>query len=214
MRSSATPLSVKARSTLMLPTALLFSIVVATFLMAGNANAVSVGGIGFPDNGFADVVLSTNASATHFVTGDPQVVVTATFAITGSDQDSYFDPSGGEYVQLGFTDNVIRNGVANDFAVFEIGTAEVAAIRLTSGGTQRTAQSIYTGFDNSWGVPINVAWFDLADFGLAPNATVDSLFLYPVGAPEFSAVGAIPEPNTALLLGIGLSALAVRREKR
>ena len=192
----------------------LFSIVVAIFLITGNANALTIAGITFPDNGFADVVLSTNAAASHFVTGDPQVVVTATFAITGSNQDSYFDPSGGEYVQLGFTDNVIRNGVGNDFAVFEIGTAEVAAIRLTSGGTQRTAQSIYTGFDNSWGAPINVAWFDLADFGLAPNATIDSLFLYPVGAPEFSAVGAIPEPSTALLLGIGMAGLGMRRRQR
>ena len=191
----------------------LFSIVVAIFLITGNANALTIAGITFPDNGFADVVLSTNAAASHFVTGDPQVVVTATFAITGSNQDSYFDPSGGEYVQLGFTDNVIRNGVGNDFAVFEIGTAEVAAIRLTSGGTQRTALSIYTGFDNSWGAPINVAWFDLADFGLAPNATIDSLFLYPVGAPEFSAVGAIPEPSTALLLGIGMMGLGMRRRR-
>jgi hypothetical protein len=192
----------------------LFTIVVAIFLITGNANALTIAGITFPDNGFADVVLSTNAAASHFVTGDPQVVVTATFAITGSNQDSYFDPSGGEYVQLGFTDNVIRNGVGNDFAVFEIGTAEVAAIRLTSGGTQRTAQSIYTGFDNSWGAPINVAWFDLADFGLGPNATIDSLFLYPVGAPEFSAVGAIPEPSTALLLGVGMMGLGMKRRRR
>ena len=187
------------------------SIVVVTFLIAGNANALNIAGITFPDNGFADVVYSTNAAASHFVTGDPQVVVTPSFAITGSNQDSYFDPSGGEYVELGFTDNLIRNRAGYDFAVFELGTAEVAAIRLTAGGTQRTAQAVYTGFDNSWGVAINVAWFDLADFGLAPNATVDSVFLYPVGAPEFSAVGAIPEPTTALLLTLGLAGLGMRR---
>ena len=79
------------------------SIVVVTFLIAGNANALNIAGITFPDNGFADVVYSTNAAASHFVTGDPQVVVTPSFAITGSNQDSYFDPSGGEYVELGFT---------------------------------------------------------------------------------------------------------------
>ena len=187
-----------------------FAISVAVFLIAGSAEALNIAGIAFPDNGFADTVISTNAAASHFVTGDPQVIISSADAITGSNQDSYFDPSGGEYVELGFTDNVVRNGPGNDLAVFELGTAEVAAIQLELGGTQRTAQSIYTGFSNSRGAPINVAWFDLTDFGLAPDATIDSLVLRPVGAPEFSAVGAVPEPTTGLLLGLGLLGVAVR----
>ena len=184
------------------------------FLVAPSlAKALTIGGIAFSENAFADVVVSTNASSSHFVTGDPQVVVTAEIAITGSNQDSYFDPSGGEYVEIGFTDNVLRNREGDDFVVFELGTAETAAVRLTVGGSQRNVQSTYTGFDNSYGSAINVAFFDLEDFGIAPNATIDSLVIATVGAPEFSAVAAIPEPSTALLLGIGLAGIAMRKRR-
>ena len=177
------------------------------------AEALTIGGISFSENAFADVVISTNASSSHFVTGDPQVVVTAEEAITGSDQDSYFDPSGGEYVEIGFTNNVLINREGDDFVVFELGTAEMAAIRLTVGGTQRNVLSTYTGFNNSYGSAINVAFFDLDDFGIAPNATINSLVIATVGAPEFSAVAAIPEPSTALLLGLGFAGMAAGRRR-
>jgi len=177
----------------------------------GIVRALTVGGIDFAENAFADTVLSTNAASSHFVTGDPQVVVSPEAAITGANQDSYFDPTGSEYVEVGFTDNVIRNRVGDDFVVFELGTAEVASVRLTVGGAQRNVQSTYTGFVNSYGAAINVAFFDLEDFGIAPNSTINSLVIAAIGAPEFSAVAAIPEPNTALLLGIGLAGLAARR---
>jgi hypothetical protein len=176
----------------------------------GFASALTVGGIEFAENAFADTVLSTNAASSHFVTGDPQVVVSAEVAITGANQDSYFDPTGSEYVEVGFTDNVLRNRVGDDFVVFELGTAEVASVRLTVGGAQRNVQSTYTGFVNSYGVAINVAFFDLEDFGIAANATISSLVIAAVGAPEFSAVAAIPEPSTALLLGLGLAGMAAR----
>jgi hypothetical protein len=53
------------------------------------------------------------------------------------------------------------------------------------------------------------------------NGTIDEVayYNYALGADRvenhyLTGIGVIPEPNTALLLGIGLSALAVRREKR
>ena len=191
------------------PSAFLILIVFTSF--SYQAQALTVAGLNFPENAFANAVLSTNASASHFVTGDPQVVVSAESAITGSDQDSYFDPSSGEYVELGFVQNVLRNREGDDFVVFELGTAEMAAVRLTAGGIQRNALAVYTGYDNSYGSAINVAFFDLDDFGVAPNATVDRLIIETIGAPEFSAVAAIPEPTTALLVGLGLIGLGVRR---
>ena len=117
----------------------------------GFASALTVGGIEFAENAFADTVLSTNAASSHFVTGDPQVVVSAEVAITGANQDSYFDPTGSEYFEVGFADNELRNRVGDDFVVFELGTAEVASVRLTVGGAQRNVQSTYTGFVNSYG---------------------------------------------------------------
>ena len=98
------------------PSAFLILIVFAS--SSYQAQALTVAGLNFPENAFANAVLSTNASASHFVTGDPQVVVSAESAITGSDQDSYFDPSSGEYVELGFVQNVLRNREGDDFVAF------------------------------------------------------------------------------------------------
>ena len=192
----------------------LYPLSTAIILLSVNiAHSLTVAGIEFSENAFADTVISTNAVSSHFVTGDPQTIVSPAIAITGSSQETYFDPGSGEYVELGFTDNVLRNGVGDDFAVFELGTAEIAAIRLTVGGVQKNVQSTFTGFSNLWGASINVAFFDLDDFGVPPNGTIQSLVLATVGAPEFSAVGAIPEPSTALLFGLGLIGFAVRERR-
>jgi len=46
------------------------------------------------------------------------------------------------------------------------------------------------------------------------NANLLGSFGGTPGGTSAVAMALVPEPNTALLLGIGLSALAVRREKR
>ncbi len=164
---------------------------------AGTANAAIVGGIDFPDNGFADSVLSTDFTGT-FGYRNGSSAFTLEEAVTGSNLDTWMeygehDMLPGEdgdynstspptqYVELGFTDNYVFNGPGNDLVIFEYGTGNAALVALDLQSIQDpynpTSHAIVveTTYQDGWAT--NVGYIDLSDLGVALGMTIDSVFV-------------------------------------
>jgi hypothetical protein len=135
--------------------------------------AITIGGITFDDNAFADTLIS---SAGSFTTsgGSLASVLTdineATFAYS-------FTP--GAYVQLGFTNNTLVNGPGPDLSLFELGDiADSFRVSLTVAGPSLNYLSAPTGsFVTIGGIDyeLNVANIDLDDFGVPSGAALSSV---------------------------------------
>lgn len=184
-----------------------------------------VAGFNFEDNAFADIVVSSSDLGQFVILGGAGSVEEA---VTGGDTGtSAFSAIDGSFIELGFSDNLVINGVGFDFAVFELNVPE--DMIATIGGVSVTEPQVDTGFDSTInGFDINVSLFDLSDFGLLPGAIVSSIrfeiLCIPeasqnlgctVGAPVAPAlvvVGAlnsvsVPEPSTIHLVLAGLALL-------
>lgn len=127
------------------------------------------------------------------------------------------------YVQLGF--NGIVNGPGADVVFFEIGTPDNFGIALTIGGSEVLITSSSTGYSTGpYG--INIASLDLSALGVASGATVTSLVVNmgsvygaSATAPTLGAAvgldgGAVPEPATWSMMGLGLAAAGLLARKR
>jgi len=160
------------------------------------ADMIFIGGYNFQSNAFADTLVSSYST-------DPidggfyqapllggMAPVTFEQAILGPyTGDAVFSPDLLSYVQLGFTDNVLRNGPGPDLALFETGiVADVFAVALAPSASAtgfREYTTAYTGFGFGSGVPanyLNVALVDLSDFGVPAGEVLNSITvgLYPV----------------------------------
>jgi len=190
------------------------------FSMETNA-AISVGGMTFDDNAFADKVIDYSPTAVfQSYTTDPFIRynVTAEQALLGSDlRSSTIELQANEYVTVGFTDNLIFNGAGYDLIIFEMFSGpEIGNIVVEIGGTPLFQQAISQGYMDIGGVYnyVNAAFVDLADYGFAANQTTNYVRAYGIGS-EYAAFGAwnnlsvgVPEPSTMLLLGSALLGLA------
>jgi hypothetical protein len=159
-------------------------ILIAVMSVAIPAGAVTVGGLNFADNAFADTLISAYGD---FTTGGGTLVQ----VLTDSDPGTYAaSRTSGAFVQLGFTDSVIINGSGADLALFDIGRPDT--FKLTIGGITRQYTTIDTVY-YSGPYKITVALVDLDDFGVPAGAAVDQITVgldYLTG--QFPAIPTVP----------------------
>ena len=219
--------------------------------MSGSARAetVPLAGYVFQGNAFADTVISSYTTDPvdggffigPLLGGVPPASIAA--AVTGpypGDFAASGDPF--SYVQLGFTDNVLRNGPGPDLALFDVGIAvdrfAVAISPSLSASAFREYPSTFTGAHFGAAVVLNrlnVALVDLSDFGVPEGSELASITigLYPTtttpagtASPSLTAAAAfysdasasnpnpVPAPPSLVLaLVAGGVVLAVRGRK-
>jgi hypothetical protein len=144
--------------------------------------AASVGGYTFDDNAYVDVLLNSLGDYTTVggAPGDSVAdVLTDTDAGSGATE---FSSTAGAYLQLGFTDNLLINGIGDDLVLFELGLEDSFELSLSLGGTTRTYTTLYTN-ESAGGYFLNAVTIDLSDFGVAASATVSDFIvgMYIVG---------------------------------
>jgi len=141
-------------------------------------------------------------------------------------------------IEILFTDNLILNGDGSDLVIFElsgsatpVGFADVnerfEVSVLGGGGFSSFVEvvPVNTGFlaPHDTSLSAYAVDLDLADFGFAPGETTGSVRIRLVDhlvsrSADPTGVGAlnstpIPEPGTGLLMGIGLTSLAIARRR-
>ena len=87
--------------------------------------AATVAGITFDDNAYVDVLLGSSGSYAdqgNNVIDTTQLAVALTDTDAGTGAWSYTDANA--YVQLGFTDNLLVNGLGDDLVLFELGSPD------------------------------------------------------------------------------------------
>ena len=163
-----------------------------------STHALTIGGINFQDNAFADSLL------TSFGTFTTKLGTTLPQALTDKDPGTYaFSKDAGAFVELGFTDNKLVNGPGADLALFELGTPPDTFI-LTINGKTISYPSAFSLVQV--GVyPLNRALVNLDDFGVPSGAALHSIViglstpgpLAPtvLTVPTLSLVGAINSAN-------------------
>jgi hypothetical protein len=192
------------------------SIRMAAFLLSalllGSTTAsatITLTGVSFEDNAFADEVLEVQG----VWLGNVSAVLGPTI------NDCTWNQARDEnaFIKVAFTDNSIRNGPGADLVMFEETGADPGdPVKITiSGITQTYPTPLRSG-------PVNAAFVDLDDFGIAPGDCIAVMTLWGGATePEYMGIGAlnngcaIPAPAAAGLVGVGLLSLpALRRRVR
>jgi len=120
--------------------------------------AIVIGGYSFDDNAFADTLISSSGA---FTTSGGSL----SSVLTDKDASTYaFSFSTDAYVELGFTDNLLVNGLGADLVLFELG--ELDTFKISIGRTTNSYTTTFTG-QTVGGSNLNAISINLDDFGVA-----------------------------------------------
>ena len=186
--------------------------VVTCFLLPYQAQALSVAGYTFDDEAFADYLYSASGNPATFTYGvgfnySPTFAEIET-SVIGDDLINLAILDSNDTLTLGFSDNLIVNGVGTDFVIFEMNAVEGGYVDVQLLGLSQAYYSVWTGYDNGFGTGgnINAVEVDLSNFGLAMWDTVDLISVTGMTNFDLAAIGAlnsqsIPDPSVVFLLG-------------
>jgi hypothetical protein len=214
-------------------------LVLGLLVVAGAAGAapITIAGFTFPagEQAFADdaFLASGTIRTGSFFTG---ACCTVAEVLSGSDISTGVNNNTGDsgIVEVRFTDNAILNGPGDDLVIFELsGPLPVGTLDPRERfGVSVFAASTFTPFlyfdpvatgVNSGGDPtldVFAVTVDLSIFGVLAGESVDrlQLHIFDVGlgtkSADVAALGVIPEPGTAGLLGFGLATLSLLGRRR
>jgi hypothetical protein len=210
----------------------------AGLVLASQAHALTIGGVVYADNGVADKLISSAGS--YDVTGAASLQQ----AVTDASLETYATSfSSGANLVLGWASVVALNGEGVDIALVDMGLEPYSysqedfdSFIVTINGTTK---QYFSGGTSDYAAErqINVAAFDLSDFGIAAGASITSMQIgmdfhtretvpalslavaryveaLPVD-PGTPPVSAVPEPSTYAMLLAGLGAIGFigRRKK-
>jgi hypothetical protein len=131
---------------------------------------VTIGAFTFDDTAFVDAVGVIEGTWTL-----DDGAESVPDAIVGPETDRRtWSTVGATFVEVLFEDNVVYNGDGADLAVFETGVLDIIAVRIN--GVIRASDTVFTGdVTPTRGYDVNVATFDLTDFGVPPGDSITSL---------------------------------------
>lgn len=227
---------------------------IAMLLAAGVASQQAaavqvVAGITFEDNAFADRIMSTDFTGLYSACNGYSAS-SLDEALLGANLNTWFDygyhdmvpgddgdynsaAPPNQYIELGFTDNLIVNGPGADLVIFELGTPNSIRVALDKNSIQNAFEPGSIALDVSAAYlpvrqysacdSVTAAYVDLSELGVAEGDSVYRVFissplmengdvawynpLYPqLGVPEIAAVGAInttPKGNYAPIVQAG-----------
>lgn len=190
-------------------------------MLAPNAGAVSIGGMDFNSDAFADTLLASSGNFWNYNSTGPSDHISGVQLesdITDISAGTWVAGDlGTESLDLRFGQTTVINGAGNDLAVFLVGDGTRIDVSLIDhSATSIRYFGVDTGYDvvlGSTSYKLEVALIDLDDFGLSAGELMGDLrlenfwFSVSMAASLGSTVTAVPVPAAAWLFGTGLLGL-------
>ena len=160
-------------------------LVVLTF--SSNAAIINIGSFSLDDSKFVDTSILAAGSSSQPMSN-----------VIGSDFGSYATIDGSDVLSVGFTDNLVYNGLGFDILVFELASSvENQNLSFSLGGS--LLQGTFIESVGSSTIPgathqVNIFGYDLSDLGLSlGDMFTSSLFFSPDGnnGPDIAAIAAV-----------------------